>query len=240
MSDQQTGTLYGLGIGPGDPDLITLKALKILQSVKVIAYLAADQGPSLARTIAAPHIPDGLTEMMIRTAMIPGDDPNHDVYDQYAEDIAGHLKAGRDVAVLCEGDPFFYGSFMYLFNRLSGDFATQVVPGVTSPMAAAATAGLPLVSRKEILTVLPGPLDDENLRARLKQGGTFVIMKVGRHLGRVKDILTGLNLLGRACYVERATMAEEKILPLCQVEGDHVPYFSMILISAAEKFEDHD
>lgn len=228
-----SGTLYGLGIGPGDPDLITLKALKILQSVPVVAYPAPDTGPSLARSIAAPHIPDGLTEIIIRTPMVPGDDPNHKIYDHYAAEISQKLAEGLDVAVLCEGDPFFYGSFMYLFGRLSADFKTVVVPGVTSVSASAAAAGLPLVSRKDMMTILPGPLDDQALEERLAQGGTFVIMKVGRHLKKIKETLARLSLLDRACYIERVTTDNQKISPLAALDAETAPYFSMILVPAS-------
>ena len=127
-----SGTLYGLGVGPGDPDLITLKALKILERAPVIAYPAPETGDSLARSIAAPHIPNGRIEIVIRTPMVPGKFPAHDVYDRYAAEIEAHLDADEDVAVLCEGDPFLYGSFMYLFSRLSANYSVEVVPGVSS------------------------------------------------------------------------------------------------------------
>ena len=150
-----SGTLYGLGVGPGDPELITLKALRIIEAAPVIAYPAPDKGDSLARAIAEPHIPDGKTEIAVRTPMVPGAFPAHDVYDHYAGEIGDHLSAGRDVAVLCEGDPFLYGSFMYLFARLAGEHETKVVPGVSSLGACAAAAGVPTLglfgpSREEL------------------------------------------------------------------------------------------
>ena len=148
--DKGAGILYGLGIGPGDPELITLKALKIIQSVGVVAYPAPEEGDSLARSIAAVHLPGGQTEICIRTPMTPGNFPANDVYDHYANEISTHLTAGRDVAVLCEGDPFLYGSFMYIFERLSRDHTVRVVPGVSSLGACAAAAGRPLVSRNQV------------------------------------------------------------------------------------------
>ncbi|HIC27847.1 MAG TPA: precorrin-2 C(20)-methyltransferase, partial [Rhodospirillales bacterium] len=182
--DKGAGILYGLGIGPGDPELITLKALKIIQSVGVVAYPAPEEGDSLARSIAAAHLPGGQTEICIRTPMTPGNFPANDVYDHYANEISTHLTAGRDVAVLCEGDPFLYGSFMYIFERLSRDHTVRVVPGVSSLGACAAAAGRPLVSRNQVLSILPAPLDEEELERRLLDADAAAIMKVGRHLGK--------------------------------------------------------
>ena len=229
-----SGTLYGIGVGPGDPDLITLKALRVLERVPVIAYPAPETGDSLARTIAAPHIPEGRDEIVIRTPMVPGKFPAHDVYDRYAEEISGHLAAGRDVAVLCEGDPFLYGSFMYLFSRLADDHAMQVVPGVSSLGACAAAAGVPLVSRNQVLTVVPGPLDEVELEARIKASPAVAIMKVGRHLDKIRRVLGRLNLMNNAHYVERATMDEQRVMPLAELNGEGAPYFSMVLVRHGE------
>ena len=229
-----SGTLYGLGVGPGDPDLITLKALRVLERVPVIAYPAPETGDSLARTIAAPHIPEGRDEIVIRTPMVPGKFPAHDVYDRYAEEISGHLAAGRDVAVLCEGDPFLYGSFMYLFSRLADDHAMQVVPGVSSLGACAAAAGGPLGSRNQVLTVVPGPLDEAELEARIMASPAVAIMKVGRHLDKIRRVLGRLNLMNNAHYVERATMDEQRVMPLAELNGEGAPYFSMVLVRHGE------
>ena len=229
------GTLYGLGIGPGDPDLITLKALKIIQSVAVVAYPAPEQGDSLARSIAAAHFPGGQSEICIRTPMTPENFPANDVYDRYAGEIGDHLKAARDVAVLCEGDPFLYGSFMYIFERLSRDHPVRVVPGVSSLGACAAAAGRPLVSRNQSLSILPAPLAEVELERRLKGADAAAIMKVGRHMAKVKRVLERLGLDKGACYVERASMGDEKICALEDVETDAAPYFSMVLVRRSEE-----
>ena len=152
-----SGTLYGLGIGPGDPELITLKALRLLQSVPVIAYPAPETGESLARRIVAPHIPEGRTEIAIRMPLVVERFPAQEVYDAAAAELRAHLRAGRDAAVLCEGDPFFYGSFMYLFGRMAEEFPVEVVPGVSSLTACAAVLGAPLAARNDVLTVVPAP-----------------------------------------------------------------------------------
>lgn len=229
-----TGTLYGLGVGPGDPELLTVKAVRILSEVPVIAYPAPDVGDSLARSIAAPYLPDGRTEIVIRTPMVAGQFPAHDVYDHYAGEIAAHLDSGRDVAVLCEGDPFLYGSFMYVFARLADDHRVEVVPGVSSLGACAAVAGTPLVSRSQALAILPATLPEDELEARIKGSPAAAIMKVGRHLEKVRRILVRLGLEGRSHYVEHATMENEKVLPLAQMNGDTAPYFSMILVRESE------
>jgi len=224
------GTLYGLGIGPGDPELITLKALNVLKRVPVIAYPAPETGDSLARSIAAPHLGGGHTEIAIRTPMTPGTFPADGVYDRYANEISAHLNEGRDVAVLCEGDPFLYGSFMYIFSRLCGGFDVRVVPGVSSLGAVAASAGRPLVSRNQVLTILPAPMAEDDLERRLAATDAAAVMKVGRHLEKVKRVLARLGLEDGATYVEHASMTDERVLPLAEVSRRSAPYFSMILV----------
>lgn len=225
-----TGTLYGVGVGPGDPDLITVKAQRLLQRVPVIAWPAPLEGPSLAREIAAPHIPPGKIEIGIRMPMVEARFPAQSVYDEAGKQIADHLAAGDDVAVLCEGDPFFYGSFMYLHTRLAERFPVSVIPGVSSLTAAAAMAGAPLAARNDSLTVLPGPLDTKLLERRLEVSDAAVFIKVGRHLSRIRDIIGRAGLMTQAVYVQHATMDKQVVLPLDQVGEDAAPYFSIILV----------
>jgi precorrin-2/cobalt-factor-2 C20-methyltransferase len=224
------GTLYGLGVGPGDPELITLKALRLLRSAPVIAYPAPEHGDSLARSIVAAHLPGGQTEIAIRMPMLVERFPAQEIYDRAAVEIGAHLEAGRDVAVLCEGDPFFYGSFMYLFGRMAERFPVQVVPGVSSLMACAATSGAALASRNDVLTVIPAPLPPDRLRDLLARTDAAAIMKLGRHFTKVRDVLNELGLSAHARYVERATMSNQRLLPLDEVDPDSVPYFSMVLV----------
>ena len=226
-----TGTLYGLGIGPGDPELITVKALKCLRRVPVIAYPAPQEGDSLARSIVEPHLDGPRREIAIRMPMVAARFPAQEVYDRAAEEIGGELDAGRDVAVLCEGDPFFYGSFMYLFGRMAERYPVEVIPGVSSLTACAAVLGAPLVARNDVLTVVPATLEPEALKRRLADGGeAAAIVKVGRNLAKVKGVLAELGLADEARYVEHATMASQKILPLATVADGAAPYFSMILV----------
>lgn len=225
-----TGVLYGVGLGPGAPDLITLRAARLIEGAGVIAYPALAGAQSFARAIAAALIPAGAREIVMEIPMSNEREPAQAAYDEGAAAIAAELGAGQDVVCLCEGDPFFYGSFMYLFARLSGLYRVEVVPGVTSVTACAARAGRPLVARNEALTVLPGPLPDAALAARIAGADAVVIMKVGRHLPRIRTLLTDLGLLGGAVYVERASLPEERVMPLAEAPAA-APYFSMILIT---------
>ena len=149
-----TGLLSGIGVGPGDPDLITLKALKALRGAQVVAYPAPPEGESLARSIAAPHLPGGQEEIAIRMPLEPSRFPAVEVYDDAAAALGARLDEGCNVAVLCEGDPFVYGSFLYLFERLAAHHRVEVIPGVSSPMACAAALGLPLAARNDVLAVI--------------------------------------------------------------------------------------
>ena len=224
-----SGVLSGIGVGPGDPDLITLKALKALRRAAVVAYPAPPEGESLARSIAAPHLPGGQEEIAIRMSLEPARFPAAEVYDEAAATLGLRLEAGHDVAVLCEGDPFVYGSFLYLFERLAGRHRVEVIPGVSSPMACAAALGLPLAARNDVLALIPAPLDAQRLTAQLANCEAAAIVKLGRHLEKVRRVLAGLGLLERAHYVERASMTAERVLPLAAVESP-APYFSMAIV----------
>lgn len=226
-----SGILYGVGVGPGDPELLTLKAARILSTAPVIAYPAPLQGDSLARGIAAAHLNPQAEEIALRMAFDPAKRAD-DVYDAGAEAIAAHLAAGRDVAVLCEGDPFFFGSFLYLFARLGDSVPVQVVPGVSSLMACAAVAGHPLTARDDALVVIPAPRPESEIEALLTMAEAAAIMKVGRHLPKVLRVLQRLGLIEQAQYIERAGQTGQRILPLADVQtnAETSPYFAMILI----------
>jgi len=225
-----SGTLYGVGLGPGDPELITLKAARLIQSAQVIAYPTLAGGDSFARAIAAGLIAEGTREIRMDVPMSTEREPAQQAYDTGASEIAVALDAGDDVVCLCEGDPFFYGSFMYLFARLSDRFDTQIIPGVTSVTACAARAAMPLAARNERLTILPGPLPEAELRNRIDGAESVVIMKVGRHLAKIRGVIDALGLTGQAMYVERATLPQEVVLPLADAP-ETAPYFSMILLT---------
>ena len=206
-----TGKLYGLGLGPGDPELLTLKAHRILTQCPVVAYPAPDTGPSFARQIAAPYLTAAQLEVSIIVFFFFYVLASKEIYTKAAETLSHHLDAGSDVAVLCEGDPFFYGSFMYLFERLADRYPTEVVPGVSSMMAAAAGLGRPLAARNEA-------------------SGAVAIINLGRHFARIRALIESLGLTAQAAYAERVSLAEQKLTPLADVAEYTAPYFSMILI----------
>jgi precorrin-2/cobalt-factor-2 C20-methyltransferase len=230
LEENVSGRLYGIGVGPGDPELMTLKAVRILAAVPVIAYPAPDEGESTARIIAKSFLPAGRIEIAIRVPMRPGPEPA-EIYDRAAQEIAAHLGDGRDVAVLCEGDPFFYGSFSYLHDRLAKRFPTTIVPGVSSLTACAAASGRPLARRDDVLCVLPGTLPDERLEAHIRAADSVAILKVGRHLNRLRALLGRLGLSERSAYVAHATWRQQNFLALDALPAGDAPYFSMILVS---------
>jgi precorrin-2/cobalt-factor-2 C20-methyltransferase len=223
-------TFFGVGVGPGDPELLTLKARRIIGNVPVVAYPKTESGDSLARRIAAPHLPSGIVELPVALPMAVDREPARSAYDLAAREIAAHLSAGRNVAFLCEGDPFFYGSFMYLHQRLKRTFPCEVVPGVPSLMAAAAAAGQPLASRNEVMTVLPAPLDTERLADAIARSDSVAIVKVGRHFARIRGLLRDAGLADRAVIIARATHADQRITPLAEIAEGEQPYFSTILV----------
>ena len=225
-----SGVLYGVGLGPGDPELMTVRAHRLISGATVVAYPALAGAESFARSIAAGAFAPGVREIVMDVPMTTERGPAQAAYDVGAEEIAGALEAGEDVVCLCEGDPFFYGSFMYLFARLSGRFEVEVVPGVTSITACAARAGMPLAARNERVTVLPGPLPEEELRARIEGAESVVIMKVGRHLPKIRGVIESLGFGGQAVYVERASLPGEVVCPLAEAP-EKAPYFSMILLT---------
>lgn len=224
-----TGTLFGIGTGPGDPELLTLKAHRLISSARVIAYPAPDSGDSFARRIVAGFLRDDVREIPIIVPMRTERFPAQDVYDHAAATLALELDAGNDVIVLCEGDPFFYGSFMYLFGRLSGRYATQVIPGVSSLGAVTAAARLPLCARNDVVTVLPATLDAADLAQRLDRTDAAAIMKIGRHLPKVRRVLADLGVAERAVYVAHASLPDMQVCPLVDAP-ETAPYFSMILL----------
>ena len=229
------GRLYGIGVGPGDPELITLKALRILRSVPVVAYQSAVDKESIARKIVSPYLDNHQIEVLFHLPRALEPEKAKSIYDQEIQPIADHLAAGRDVVVLCEGDPFFYGSFMYLFTRLADKYKTEVVPGVSPLMACPVALGLPFTYYNDVLTVLPAPLPIEILTSQLLATDAAAIMKLGRHFPKIRNLLHELGLASRARYIERATTRQQRILPLDAVNPLEVPYFSMIIIPTKNK-----
>ncbi|MGI5402916.1 precorrin-2 C(20)-methyltransferase [Streptomyces sp. CA-135486] len=238
MSTKQTGRLYGVGLGPGDPSLMTLRAVEVIAEADVIAYHSARHGRSIARSIAAKHLrADHVEEPLVypvttETTDHPGGyrGAMEEFYTEAAARLAVHLDAGRTVAVLAEGDPLFYGSYMHMHKRLADRYPTEVIPGVTSVSAAAARLGTPLAEGEEVLTILPGTLPEEELTARLASTDSAVVMKLGRTFTKVRRAMEGSGRLEEARYVERATMAGERTGELADVDPESVPYFSVAVL----------
>jgi precorrin-2 C20-methyltransferase / precorrin-3B C17-methyltransferase len=232
------GRLYGVGLGPGDPELVTLKAARLIREADVIAYHAGTHGNSIARAIAADLIPDTAVEERLIYPVTTGiaEHPGGyagamaDFYEESAARLGAHLEQGRTVVVLAEGDPLFYGSYMYVHDRLAGRFRTEVVPGVNSVAAASAAVPTPLVRQTDVLTVLPGTLPEPELARRLADTQGAVIMKLGRTFPAVRAALEASGRLGDAVYVERASSDRQLVRPVKDVDPDTVPYMSIILV----------
>ncbi|WP_225731784.1 MULTISPECIES: precorrin-2 C(20)-methyltransferase [unclassified Nocardia] len=233
-----TGKLWGIGLGPGDPELVTVKAARIIGEVEVIAFHSARHGRSISRGIAAPYMrPGQLEEHLVypvttETTDHPGGYQGaiDEFYEQAAKRLAAHLSAGRSVALLAAGDPLFYSSYMHMHRRLADQFETEIVPGITSVSAAAAALGTPLVEGDQVLTVLPGTMPAEELTARLRETEAAAIMKLGRTYPGVRRALSDSGRLADAYYVERASTDRQRVLRAADVDEAQVPYFSITLV----------
>jgi precorrin-2/cobalt-factor-2 C20-methyltransferase len=230
------GCLFALGVGPGDPELLTLKALRLLRAAPVVAYPAPEHGDSFARSIVASWIGAGQREIAIRIPMQPGPPPAA-VYDAAAAALAAELDRGNDVALLCQGDPLLYGSFIHLFTRLAGRCRIEIVPGVSSVTACAAVAAAPLVARDEALAVIPATLGEAEIARRLADTDAAAIVKLGRHFPKIRRVFDETGLLDRALYVERATLPNQRVVPLTDVDAAGVPYFSTALVRRRRTIE---
>ena len=238
-----SGKLSGVGVGPGDPRLLTLRAVELIRAADVIAYHSGTRGTSIARAIVAEHIRPGVIEELLAYPVTTGEVIDYyatmgEFYDASASRLAAHLDAGRDVVVLAEGDPLFYSSYMYLHDRLADRYAAELVPGVTSVSAASAAIGRPLVRHEDVLVVLPGTLPEQELLRRLRSGDAIAIMKLGRTFPTVRSALERSGRLAGAVYVERASTGAEIVRPVTEVAADSVPYFSMIMVPGADRRAD--
>ena len=232
-----SGQLYGVGTGPGDPELLTIKAARAIERADVVAYFAKAGNASNARRIVADLIGAEQIEEALDYPVTTEIERHHDdyksqmeaFYEASAARIAAHLDAGRSVAVLSEGDPLFYGSYMHLHVRLAQRYQTEVIPGITAMSGCWSAAGLPLVQGDDILAVLPGTLDEAELLRRLGDSDGAVIMKVGRNLPKIRRAIAAAGRLETAVYVERGTMANGVSMRLADKADDVAPYFALIL-----------
>ncbi|WMT78104.1 precorrin-2 C(20)-methyltransferase [Bradyrhizobium sp. Ash2021] len=232
------GTLYGIGVGPGDVRYLTLRAATLVRDVDVVAFFAKRGLQGNARGIVDPLIETGRSELRLEypvTDEIPPEDPSYQrqigrFYEESGAALMELLRQGKSVGLLAEGDPFFYGSFMHMWRRLEGDFPVEIVPGVTGMSGCWTRANAPITWGNDILSVLPGTLGEEQLTRRLAETDAAVIMKVGKNLAKVRRAVEAAGLLSRAIYIERGTMQGEQIMPLSECPDGRGPYFSMVLI----------
>ena len=233
-----SGRLIGVGLGPGDPELLTVKAVRVLEQAPVVSYFAKRGNRGVARIIAERWMPAGVEELPLYypvTTEVPFDDPVYAAklsafYAEATDLLGGRLAEGRDIALLCEGDPLFFGSFMHLYVRLRERFPCAIVPGVTGMSGCWTAAGEPMTWGDDVLTIVPGTLAADALRHHLGRADAAVVMKLGRNLPKVRAALAALGLLDRAIYVERGTMAAEVVIPLRDRSDDAAPYFSIVLV----------
>jgi len=238
VTNTPKGTLYGIGLGPGDPELMTVKARRVLAASRTIAYFRKRGRVGHARAIVEGLLAAGAAEIALEypvTTEAPVDSPSYvdairAFYATSAEGLATRLDAGHDIALLCEGDPFFYGSFLHMYDRLKGAFRVEVVPGITGMSGCWTAACAPITYGDDVLTILPGTLSESALAEKLAATDAAVIMKVGRNLDKVRAALATAGRLDEAIYVERGTMAGERVLPLATLDHAGAPYFSIILL----------
>jgi precorrin-2/cobalt-factor-2 C20-methyltransferase len=232
------GRLIGVGTGPGDPELMTLKAVRALAEADVVAHFAKRGNNGNARTIVGAHFRPEWIELPLLYPVTTEIDKNHtdyraqlaDFYEESAHIIGEHLDAGRIVAVLSEGDPLFYGSYMHLHVRLAHRFPTEVIPGVTAMSGCWSETGIPIVQGDDVLSVLPGTMSEFELTRRLADTDAAVIMKVGRNLPKIRRALEAAGKLADAVYVERGTMANSASTRLADKADDQAPYFAVVLV----------
>ena len=237
------GTLYGVGVGPGDPELMSLKAARILKSAPVIAYFAKKGSTSNARRSVDGQLNPNAELVRLDypfTTELRETDPCYRdaliaFYDASAAMLAAKLDDGQDVAVICAGDPFFYGSYSHLHERLAVTHHCEVIPGVTAMSGCWTSASIPMTCGNEMLAVLSGTMDADALAERLAACEAAVIMKVGRNLAKIRQALARTGKLDRAVYVERGTMPEERIVKLAEKPDDTAAYFAMVLVPGERK-----
>ncbi len=231
------GTVWGVGLGPGDPDLMSVRADRLIRQAAHVAYFRKAGRPGRARTAVAGMLRADVQEIPMEypvTTEIPLTDPAYNtalsgLYAKAADRLADLARAGHDVVVLCEGDPFFYGSFMHLHARLKDQVPVVTVPAITGMSAAWTATDIPITWGDDVLSVLTGTMDEDALAGHMAAADALVVMKVGRNLPKVRRVLARAGMLDRAWLVECASLPEERVLPLADA-GETAPYFSIVLV----------
>ncbi len=233
-----SGTIYGVGLGPGNPDLMSVRADRLIRNARHLAYFRKAGRPGQARSIVQGMLLPGVVELAMEypvTTEVALSDPayNGTLAPFYADCVAQLLalaQAGRNVVVLCEGDPFFYGSFMHLHSRLQGVVPVEVLPAATGMSGAWTATGMPITWGDDVLTVLMATLPEAELARRMADTDALVVMKIGRNIDRVRRALAIAGKLQAAWVVEFATMPQQRVLRLTDLAEGVTPYFSIVLV----------
>ncbi len=226
-----TGKLYGIGVGPGDPELLTLKAVRLIKSADLIAFPTNKKGKSIAWQIAATHVPKTTKKFGFHVPMSLNRDAANNAYNKAATEIKQQLEAGLNVACLCEGDAFFYGSFTYVFERLVNQYEVEIIPAMPAFIAASAALKIPILVQNEDLQIISATLDEAILIDKIRTGNNIAIYKVGRHFAMLRQILDRFDLLNKSNLVEYVSQKQQKITPMTATNNNTRPYFSMIIIN---------
>lgn len=234
----KTGTIYGVGLGPGDPDLLSVKADRLVRNARHVAFFRKAGREGQSRKIAAPLMHGNAIEFAMEypvTTEIPLADPRYnEILSAFYADCAAHLRAlaesGEDVVVLCEGDPFFYGSFMHMYTRLNEVVPVDVVPAITGMSGAWTATGQPITWGDDVLTVLMGTLPEDELTRRMADTDALVVMKIGRNINKVRAALRAAGKYDAAWLVEFAQMPNQTVQKLADAGDKVTPYFSIIVV----------
>lgn len=232
------GRILCAGLGPGDPDLISVRADRAIRAARHIAYFRKAGRPGQARRIVEGMLAPGVTEHAMEypvTTELPFDSPDYirllsGFYDDWAARLRALVRGGAEVVVLCEGDPFFYGSFMHLHTRLKDQVPVEVIPGIPGMVGCWNASGLPVTWGDDVLSVLMGTLPEDDLIHHMRGADALAIMKTGRNLPKVRRALAAAGRLDQAWLVERGTMPGQRIARLAEVEAADCPYFAVVLV----------
>jgi precorrin-2/cobalt-factor-2 C20-methyltransferase len=231
------GRILCAGLGPGDPDLMSVRSDRAIRATGHLAYFRKKGRPGQARRIVEGMLALGVVEYPMEypvTTELPFDSPEYihclaTFYDQWAKRLA-EMAQTKDVLVLCEGDPFFYGSFMHLYTRLQGRAEVKVIPGIPGMVGCWSATGVPITWGDDVMTVLMATLPEDELVRHMQGADALVIMKTGRNLPRVRRALATAGRLEQAWLVESGTMPGERVLKLADADVNDCPYFAIVLV----------